>query len=186
MCVEKTPWEKVIEFHGHTCPDIALGFRVSQIASRELGVRPSLSSELMVTAETLSCALDALQVLNQTTLGRGNLILNERGKQVYYFQYSGSNEVVKVAINAEILKQVSSVAQVDNPRAKQNKTLEAIQYILGCEENSFCTVSKQSGNLSKEIPPASWSICSVCGEAVKSEFAILKEEQVFCPDCNHH
>jgi len=142
MCVEKTPWEQVIDFHGHTCPEISLGYRVAQIAMRELGIRPTPSSQLVVTAYTHSCALDAFQVINRATYGRGNLLVNEKKQHVYHFQYTGSSEGVKITIQAVISDQLIGIHDHTNTREKQNKYLEAIQFILGAEETQFCTIEK--------------------------------------------
>jgi len=142
MCVEKTPWEQVIDFHGHTCPEIALGYRVAQIAIRELGIRPAPDSELLVRADTHSCALDAFQVLNHVTYGRGNLTVNEKKSHVYHFQYTGTSVGLQISIESAILDHLSGTDDDLSRREKQNKTLEAIQFILGTEETLFCTLQK--------------------------------------------
>lgn len=143
MCVEKTPWEQVVDFHGHTCPEISVGYRVAQIAIRELGTRPAPNAELVVTADTHSCALDAFQVLNHVTYGRGNLIVHEKKSHVYHFQYTGTSEGLQVSIGTEILEHLTGTQDGDlTPREKQNKNLEAIQFILGSEETLFCTLLK--------------------------------------------
>ena len=142
MCVEKTPWEQVIDFHGHTCPEISLGFRVAQIATRELGIRPTASSQLLVTAYTHSCALDAFQVLNRATYGRGTLLVNEKKEHIYHFQYTGTSKGLQISVRSEILDHLVGVHDHTNTREKQNKYLEAIQFILGADETLFCTLQK--------------------------------------------
>ena len=142
MCVEKTPWEQVIDFHGHTCPEISLGYRVAQIAIRELGIRPAPNSELSVIANAHSCALDAFQVLNHVTYGRGQLIVNEKKSHVYHFQYSGTSEGLQISIAAEILEHLTGDDDHLTRREKQNNNLEAIQFILGIEETLFCSILK--------------------------------------------
>jgi formylmethanofuran dehydrogenase subunit E len=142
MCVEKTPWEQVIDFHGHTCPKISLGYRVAQIALREMGIRPTPSSELSITAYTHSCALDAFQVLNRATYGRGNLLVDEKNQHTYHFQYTGTAEGLQISLRSEILDHLVGIHEHKNNREKQNKYLEAIQFILGTEEEQFCTIQK--------------------------------------------
>lgn len=142
MCVEKTAWEQVVDFHGHTCPEISLGYRVAQIAMRELGIRPAPSSELLITAYTHSCALDAFQVLNHVTYGRGNLIVKEEKSHVYHFQYSGTSEGLQISIATGILEHLAVAHDHLTTREKQNKNLEAIQFILGTKETLFCTSQK--------------------------------------------
>lgn len=142
MCVEKTPWEQVIDFHGHTCPEISLGYRVAQIAMRELGIRPAPSSELLVTAYTHSCAIDAFQVLNRATYGRGTLLVNEKQQHVYHFQYTDTSQGLEITVRSEILDRLVGVHDHISTREKQNKYLEAIQFILRSEETLFCTIKK--------------------------------------------
>ena len=145
MCVEKTPWEQVIDFHGHTCPEIAVGYRVAQIAARELGLRPSASAELFATAEIHSCALDALQILNKVPFGRGNLKVNALGNHVYHFQYAGTTEGIRIRIKPEVLERVAAAHIYNNVREKQNKALEAIQYVLSLTEEAFCSTVREPG-----------------------------------------
>jgi len=111
---------------------------------RKLGIRPTANSELMITAYTHSCALDAFQVLNHVTYGRGNLIVNEQKRHVYHFQYSGTSEGLQISIEADILEHLAVALDHDHltPREKQNKNLEAIQFILGTDETLFCTSQK--------------------------------------------
>lgn len=142
MCIEKTPWEQVIEFHGHTCPEIALGFRVAQIAIRELEIQPSSDPQLMVTAYTHSCAIDAFQVLNHATYGRGNLIVHEKKQHIYHFQYSGKSEGLQISINSVMLDRLSQASDHLTIREKQTDLMETLKFILGSEEIDFCTYKK--------------------------------------------
>lgn len=183
MCVEKTPWEQVIDFHGHNCLGIAIGFRVSQIATRELGIRPTPDSELLVEAKTRSCALDAFQVLNHTTIGRRTLVLKESGKHIYSFHFTGTTEILRIAVNPDIILQLADFRKFSNNREKQNKTLEGIQWILTIEEQKFCTIERIQGVLPKVQSSHSWSTCSSCGDAVLEAYATYKDGQLLCPDC---
>ena len=186
MCVEKTPWERVTEFHGHTCAGIALGFKVAQIVNRELGIKPNPAAGLMARAETYSCALDALQVLNQVTLGRGTLQVSEHGKHVYSFQYQGSEELLRLSVKPVVLERFAAIAACSTPRQKQNKNLEIIQFILTCPDSDFCTISYVKGSLTTPVTAANWQICPVCGEAVRADLAVTNVGQALCPDCAHN
>ncbi|KLU62238.1 FmdE, molybdenum formylmethanofuran dehydrogenase operon [Peptococcaceae bacterium CEB3] len=183
MCVEKTPWEQVVDFHGHTCPGIALGFRVAQIAQRELGLRPAPSAELLVKAETQSCALDAFQILNKATCGRGTLQIKEKGKHVYSFQYSGTDDLVRVALKGDLLARIAEPASFTNPRQRQNWVLETIQFILACPEEEFCTVRRTPAVLYNDTAIPQWTACSVCGEAVRTDHAVQTGEVFKCLTC---
>ena len=140
MCIEKTPWENVIDFHGHTCPEIALGYRVAQIAKRELGIHPGPEPSISVTAYTHSCALDAFQIINRATYGRGNLFVDEKNLHVYQFQHVDKLEKLQISVRADILEQLVASDEQLSKREKQNRNLEAIRIILGTQETLFCTI----------------------------------------------
>ncbi|NOZ25951.1 MAG: formylmethanofuran dehydrogenase, partial [Nitrospirae bacterium] len=71
-------FEDAVRFHGHVCPGLALGYRVSDLVLRELGPR-SEDEELVAIVENNSCAVDAIQVMTGCTFGKGNLIFRDYG-----------------------------------------------------------------------------------------------------------
>lgn len=150
MCVEKTPWEQVIDFHGHSCPGIAMGYRVATLAQKEMGIRPAADSELLVKAETRSCALDAFQIINKATIGRRALMIEDTNQHIYWFHFTGTQELLKITLNTVLLEQLAT-SQRENlsPREKQNKNLEMIQLILTTPVDQFCTREHVSGVLTK-------------------------------------
>lgn len=92
--------EEAAKFHGHICPGLALGYRVSLAALKALGKR-SEDEELVAIVENDSCAVDAVQVMTGCTFGKGNLIFHDYGKQVYTFIRRPSGEAIRIAINWE-------------------------------------------------------------------------------------
>lgn len=150
MCVEKTPWELVIDFHGHTCPGIAIGYRIGQMAQRNMGIRPAPDSECLVRAFTLSCAVDAIQVLNKATVGQRALMIEETKQHVYQFHFTRSQEIHQFTVSPEVLEHLSALTNQDlSPRARQNMILEGVQYILTLEESAFCQYQQLPGEIKK-------------------------------------
>jgi len=72
-----------IEFHGHLCPGLVYGYLVGKEAIKLLYLKRSKDEEIVAISENDSCAVDALQVLLGTSIGKGNLILKDYGKNVY-------------------------------------------------------------------------------------------------------
>lgn len=140
MCIEKTPWEQVIEFHGHTCPGIALGYRIAQIANRELSVSDAIDAKVLVTSYTHSCALDAFQIINRATYGRGNLNVIEHNQHIYYFQRKGDSEKLQITIQSDILNHINESEESLSSRERQARNLEAIRLILSTDELQFCKI----------------------------------------------
>jgi formylmethanofuran dehydrogenase subunit E len=70
-------------FHGHLCPGLVYGYLVAKEAMRLLDLDRSRDEEVVAISENDTCAVDALQLLLGTTMGKGNLILKDYGKNVF-------------------------------------------------------------------------------------------------------
>ena len=75
-----TDLEKVVNFHGHLCPELVIGVRVSDYAKRCLP-----DGDFSLIAENTTSAIDALQVLLGITLGNQRLQIMDFGKHNYTF-----------------------------------------------------------------------------------------------------
>lgn len=75
--------KRCIAFHGHLCPGLVYGYLVAKEASQLLGLPRSTDEEVVAISENDTCAVDALQVLLGTTVGKGNLIIKDYGKNVF-------------------------------------------------------------------------------------------------------
>ena len=65
---------KCIEFHGHTCPGLAIGFQAARILMERLGATKAPDEELIAIVETDACGADAIQVMTGCTFGKGNFL----------------------------------------------------------------------------------------------------------------
>jgi len=75
--------EKLVGFHGHMCTGLALGVRAANMALRALGAEGG--TDLVVTVETDTCSVDAIQVLTGCTFGNGRLYYRDHAKNAYTF-----------------------------------------------------------------------------------------------------
>ncbi|WP_135605079.1 FmdE family protein [Methanococcoides sp. NM1] len=90
--------EDAVKFHGHLCPGLVIGYRVATYAAEQFKDR-SEDEELVVVVENKSCSVDAIQVINGCTFGKGNLVLKDLGKHVYTFFKRGEREALRISIN---------------------------------------------------------------------------------------
>ena len=81
---------KCIAFHGHICPGLVYGYIVAKETIYLLELKRSGDEEIIAICENDSCAVDALQVLLGTTIGKGTLIFKNYGKKCLY-----NNKTVK-------------------------------------------------------------------------------------------
>ncbi len=87
----------VIQFHGHFCPGLALGYRVAKAALRELEAERPQDEELVAIVENDSCAVDAIQFITGCTFGKGNFIFRDYGKHVYTFFNRRTGKGIRVS-----------------------------------------------------------------------------------------
>ena len=80
-------WKDCGAFHGHTCPGLATGYRMTEIAMDFLGIplEKAKDEELVCIAENEACGVDAVQVLLSCTPGKGNMIFRKKGKMAFTF-----------------------------------------------------------------------------------------------------
>ena len=81
--IDKQLIEDTVKFHGHTCPGLAIGIRLSELAMKQLDIQNAQAP--VCVAETDMCALDAVQYLTGCTFGKGNLIHKDFGKSGFTF-----------------------------------------------------------------------------------------------------
>ncbi|HNS56527.1 MAG TPA: FmdE family protein [Smithellaceae bacterium] len=75
--------KRCVEFHGHICPGLIYGYRVAKEAMRLMDISRAVDEEVVAICENDSCAVDAIQVLLGTVIGKGNLIIRDYGKNAY-------------------------------------------------------------------------------------------------------
>ena len=107
--------QKVIDFHGHLCPGVLLGYRASLVALRELRTSPSSDEELVATVYNDSCAADAVQVMTGCTFGKGNLIFKDFGKLVFLFSKRGEAQSLRIALRYGALSKDAMNMLLDMP-----------------------------------------------------------------------
>lgn len=93
--IDERTLERVVDFHGHLCPGLAMGVQAAQIARREIGPH-SADEEVVAVVETDMCAVDAIQFLTGCTFGKGNLLHRDYGKNAYTFFRRSDGRAVRV------------------------------------------------------------------------------------------
>ena len=96
-------YDEVVQFHGHSCPGLAMGYRMASAALEVLGEKHSTDGELVAIVENNACGVDALQYLSGCSFGKGNLIFKDYGKHVYTLYDRRSRNRVRVLFRVENL-----------------------------------------------------------------------------------
>ncbi|PKM48075.1 MAG: hypothetical protein CVV03_00460 [Firmicutes bacterium HGW-Firmicutes-8] len=115
----------LVQYHGHLCPELAIGYRVSKIAITELGITRGNSLNFIAGAANSSSAVDAIQYLTGCTIGKQSFFIEDTGKHVYFFArrplqpLTGQGLIIKIKtpvynpqlLNKEMAKDVETQLQ---------------------------------------------------------------------------
>jgi formylmethanofuran dehydrogenase subunit E len=185
--------ERVAEFHGHMCPGLAIGYRVSALALRELGDRAG-DEELVALVENDSCAVDAVQVVTGCTFGKGNLVFRDYGKQVYTFIRRPSGEALRISVKwvpppegdeeKTAWERYMKGDRSEGVRMKVHERKSArINAVMSAPEGELFDIKK----IQADAPPVAGIYpsvrCELCGEKVMEPRARLLEGKIVCMPC---
>jgi formylmethanofuran dehydrogenase subunit E len=76
-------FKKCLDFHGHICPGIAIGYRAAKAGLEWYKKNGSKADPMVAIVETGGCSADMFQVLAGCTFGNGGLVHKDNGKQVF-------------------------------------------------------------------------------------------------------
>lgn len=198
MCREKTDWEKAMEFHGHICVGLALGYRAAKAGMELLGARRSPDEELVVIAETETdnCGVDAVQVVTGCTMGKGNLFFRDYGKNVYTFGSRGNGKAFRIVLNPVADEVFSEEIRAIRDRARQGRAteeekerlkraqLEAVAKILQAPAEELFRVQEVQLDLPEKARIFRSVTCTACGEQVMEPRARVRDGKIVCIPCS--
>lgn len=98
-----TDFQKCLDFHGHLCPGLCIGFRAARAGLDWLEANRARDEELVAIVENDACGCDAVQVLTGCTFGKGNFLFRDHGKQVFTFVARQSGKAVRVSLKPATL-----------------------------------------------------------------------------------
>jgi formylmethanofuran dehydrogenase subunit E len=167
---------EAIAFHGHLCPGLVIGYRAALIALRELGVQHAQDEEIVAICETDACGVDAIQVLTGCTLGKGNLILRDWGKQVFSFGRRQDGRLLRIALRYQPKQEVPDQTAEEHRAAR-------VEHLLRAPDEELYDIRWVEAPLPEPARIFKSVRCSQCGEAVMEARARLREGQPVCLSC---
>jgi len=194
MCVQND-WDKTVEFHGHSCVGLALGYRAGKAALQHLGSKRSPDEELVAIVETDNCAVDALQVLNGCTMGKGNIFFRDYGKNAFTIGRRDTGEAVRVVVRDldDVLgegyqqlrgRTMGCTASESEMQCFQEIQVEAPQRILDADEDLLFKIERVQLDFPARACIFSSVVCSSCGEHVMEPRARLRNGKLVCIPCS--
>jgi len=167
--------QQVIDFHGHSCPGLAIGIRAAEIGLREVGAS-SQDEEVVAVVETDMCGVDAIQVLMGCTFGKGNLIHLDHGKNAFSFYRRSDEKGIRVVTRPDVFNRPEEEMVrlrgkmlkegLTAPEKARLKELSAakVKEIMEADLEALFKVREASGPIPGKARILDGLLCDICGE----------------------
>jgi len=172
-----------IEFHGHLCPGLTIGYAAAKLALEKLKQKRARDEELVCITMTDSCAVDAIQFMTGCTLGKGNLIFQDLGKMVFIFirrTKRGTTHGVRLSLNQPVMKKRLSA------EARKDKMSSALALLKVSGEKLFNVQAIQNYRLPERARIFPSKPCASCGEPTMEPRLRVEEDKLVCQECVKH
>ncbi|HHX67907.1 MAG: FmdE family protein [Miniphocaeibacter sp.] len=161
-------WEKAVKFHGHHCPGLAIGVKVCEAAMEKMGIDPDIDEEIICIAENDACGIDAIQSLLGCTVGKGNLILKNIGKQAFTFIDRKENKAMRFYLKS---------------RNNGLERLEYQNYLLNSSIDELFNYRYVNILIPEKARIFSSVTCEICNEQTSENNIRLQDGKKLCLDC---
>ncbi|QTA88949.1 FmdE family protein [Desulfonema magnum] len=187
-------FKKCVDFHGHICPGLSIGYRASKTGLDWLKENRASDEEIVAIVETDACCADAVQVMTGCTFGKGNFIYKDHGKIVFTFLSRQSGNGVRIALKYGafrpddehlrlIEKNVNGTATDEEQERFREIHFQKSCDILEKPLESLFTISSTNIQMPKKATIEPSKPCDRCGEpTMASKLRQVNGESV-CRDC---
>ena len=187
--------KRVVDFHGHLCPELAIGMKACEFARELLSKGEEPTGRISVLAENRTSALDAFQVLLGVTLGNQCLKVLDFGKHNYTFSAMNANKEFTLKLNGisygdeyefEILEEKIIHNQITMDEAVELQKFlnkRVLKLLSSSSEDLFDVVDAGLRTIQTIETPAVYLSCAGCGQLVLKEHAVEFWEKRYCIPC---
>ncbi|BHH85843.1 FmdE family protein [Desulforhopalus sp. 52FAK] len=188
-------FQKCLDFHGHLCPGLSLGYQASMAGMSWLEARRAEDEEVVAIVENDACGVDAIQVITGCTFGKGNFIYRDYGKTAFSFFSRETGKGVRIArrpdpdaaLDPEHMQLMDKIreATATKEERKRFRTLhDAVsKRILAKKPEEIFTVTELTVALPDKARIEPSINCDRCGEPTMSTKLRKVNEQRICGGC---
>lgn len=188
------PFSEVVKFHGHLCPGVTLGYVAAKIAIQELRSGRDVDEQLVAIVENDACGVDAIQAVTGCTIGKGNLIFRDHGKQVFTFINRVSGNAVRVSLKdrenetdpafRELrAKVMAGKATPEEGQAMRSMMQAQVDRMLIEPPEKYFDIRHVSVTIPSKARLFNSVKCSKCGEMVAESRARVQNGGFVCIPC---
>lgn len=161
-------WNDCVNFHGHQCGGLTIGYKAALYAIQLLGIEFSQDEQIVCISENDACGVDAIQVMLGCSVGKGNLLFHLRGKSAYSFYNRTTGESVRLVLK---------------PGPKGMTKAESFAYYQSCEPQDMFEVKPTVLSLPEKARLFDSFVCEECGEVTGANWIRFSGGKKLCLDC---
>jgi formylmethanofuran dehydrogenase subunit E len=192
--MESGDFKKCVEFHGHLCPGVSIGYRAAKAGMEWLKANRAEDEQFVAIAEPNACSADSIQVLTGCTFGKVNFIHKDYGKHAFTFIGRQSGQAVRVALKAGAFmpdeRQLELMAKIRNEQATEGEReefrkihLKRSHDVLEKAVEDLFTIEPVQISIPRMARAMPSQICSRCGEPTMSTKLMDIAGLKVCPGC---
>lgn len=193
--VESDLFKKCLDFHGHLCPGLSLGYQAAMAGMDWLSANRAEDEEVVAVVETDACGCDAIQVITGCTFGKGNFIYRDYGKTAFTFFNRQTGKGVRIARKSEnqdpldpehraLLVKIREGTATEEERGQFRKRHEnASKRILAMRPDELFSISEITVPIPEKARIEPSVNCDQCGEPTMSTKLEDKDGQKLCRGC---
>ena len=177
MDENKELWNKCVEFHGHACGGLTIGYKAALYASERMGLRLggggnagclSPDADIVCISENDACGVDAIQVMMGCSVGKGNLLFHMRGKQAFTFFNRKNGQSLRLMLK---------------PKPEGMTREESFAYYQSCQPAEMFDAMDAKLRLPEKARLFDSYTCDCCGESTGANWIRLSGGKKLCLDC---
>jgi formylmethanofuran dehydrogenase subunit E len=165
-------YNDLVAFHGHSCPGLTIGYRMSKAALASMEGKRAEDEEIVAIVENDACGVDALQCLSGCTFGKGNLIFNDFGKHVYTLYNRKTRKGVRVSFKASAV-----------PDGLKEDRKDFMKWLLDAPDNAIVDVTEVQIEEPEPARIFKSVTCALCGEEVMETRTRKMDDKIACIPC---
>ncbi len=191
--IDEETLDRVVEFHGHMCPGLAMGVQAALIGLREIGPHAK-DEEVVAVVETDMCGVDAIQFLTGCTFGKGNLIHKDFGKTAFSFYRRSDGRAVRISMRAgawlrdpehqALFAKVRAGAATDAERSRfQELHVAQSQKVLAMAPDDLYLTEELHALPPRKARIHASVVCAECGESAMETRVRRLDGRELCQPC---
>ena len=161
-------WQDCVDFHGHECGGLTIGYKASLYAIELLELEFSSDEQVVCIAENDACGVDGIQVMLGCSIGKGNLLFHMRGKQAFSFYNRKTGKSIRLVLK---------------PKPEGMTKAESFAYYQSCRPEDMFEVKETAICLPEKARLFDSYVCDCCGETTGANWIRLAGDRKLCLDC---